>query len=159
MLCLLKAILAWLIMWFVGITLLGLVVRGVFWSSPPVDGATDRVRELLTWESRRMHAANFAITLLSIVLTAAYFFALYHFWNIALAATAGLLMVARVPELVSEIAAEKKIARFADFVSEMAAEKKVPRVIISTACSFFFGTVLMLLGLPLTWYSLCKWPS
>jgi hypothetical protein len=88
-----------------------------------------------------MHATNVAMTLLFLVLTVAYFFALYHFWNIGLAVSAGLVMVSRLPDLLWEIRTGKKVSK-----------ASMPK---GTAC--IVATVLMWLALPLTWYSLCKW--
>lgn len=141
MFCLIKAILTWVILLIVGTNLVGFVARGVFWSSPPVDAPTNRVREVLAQESRRMHATNVAMTLLFLVLTVAYFFALYHFWNIGLAVSAGLVMVSRLPDLLWEIRTGKKVSK-----------ASMPK-----GTAYIVATVLMWLALPLTWYSLCKW--
>jgi hypothetical protein len=88
-----------------------------------------------------MHAVNVAMTLLFVVLTVAYFFALYHFWNIGLAVSAGLVMVSRLPDLLWEIRTGKK-----------ASKASMPK-----GTAYIVATVLMWLALPLTWYSLCKW--
>ena len=69
--CLLKAIFAWFVLGFVGTNLIGLVVRGLLWSPPVLDAPTDRVREILHRENRRMIFGNMAMTLLSIILTGA----------------------------------------------------------------------------------------
>ncbi len=85
MLCILKAIFAWVIMSFASINLIALVVRGPSWTAPndirrlAEDAPTDRVREVLRRESRRMTIAVIIMTSLGIVLAAAYIDALFYF--------------------------------------------------------------------------------
>jgi hypothetical protein len=109
--CLVKVIFAWFVLGFVGANLIGLVVRGLLWSPPVLDAPTDRARELLHRENRRMTFANMAMTVLSIILTGAYVFALFHFWNINLALAGGILMAARIPDLVWEIRTGDRVTR------------------------------------------------
>lgn len=109
--CLVKTIFAWFVLAFVGTTLIGLIVRGLLWSPPVLDAPTDRARELLQRENRRMTSGNMAMTLLGIILTGAYVFALFHFWNINLALAGGILMAARIPDLGWEIRTGNKVTR------------------------------------------------
>ena len=140
MLCILKAIFAWVAMLLVSTNLIGFVVRGLWWTPPTVEASTDRLRECIARDVRRMTIANAIITLLSIVVAAAYLYALFHFWNGALAAAAVLLMLARAPDLFWEIRTGRKVAR-----SDM------PKgTVYSAAPLFCFG------ALPLIWYALCK---
>jgi len=142
MFCIIKVILVWGIMLFIGTNLIGLVVRGFFWSSPPVDAFKDSVlEEFVTRESRRLSAANIAMTLLSLVLTAAYFFALYFFWNIGLAVSAGLIMLSRLPDLLWEIQTGIKVSKV-----------RMPKGAVHIVAG-----LMLWLSLPLIWYSLCKW--
>ena len=131
-LCILKSIVAWLIFMFVGTNLVGFVVRG-FLQSPRLE--VESLRGL----ARRYQAANVTLTLLSAVAMAAYLFALYHFWNIALAAAAALIMIGRVPDLIWEIKTGRKITRrtgLKGFVSVLT-------------------TIGPWLSLLLVWYALC----
>jgi hypothetical protein len=48
------------------------------------------------------------MTLLSITFIIAYFYALFHLWNIGLAITAGIIMACRLPDLFWEIRYGKK---------------------------------------------------
>jgi hypothetical protein len=142
-----KVVLAYFIMILIGGNLLGLVVRGFIWpyafyESPKANDFLRKVLRESTRESLRMAVANNAITLLSLVLMAAYFFGIFHFWNVGLAATAGLLMVARLPDLLWEIRNGKKVSK-----------ANMPRGAV-----YFVATLIGWLCLPLTWYFLCKWP-
>lgn len=140
MICVVKAAVAWIILMFVGTNLLGLVVRGFFWAPPPSEGPTDRVRDLLAQESKRLGAANITMTLFWAAVTLAYVGALYHFWNIALAVTAVLAMLSRLPDLLWEIRNGKKITRGSS-----------PRGAV-----YYAATAIMWLCLPLAWFALCK---
>ena len=112
MLCILKAITAGVIMLIVGSNLIGLIVRGLFWSPPTVDAPNDDpVQELLARESSRLSLANRAMTFASVILAAAYLFALFHFWNLGLALAGVLIMTARLPDLIREIRTGRKPAR------------------------------------------------
>lgn len=141
MFCVIKAIFAWIILLLVGQTLVGAVARGFFWSSPPVEAPTVRVQKILTRESRRLNVANIAMTLLFLVLTIAFFYALYHFWNIGLAGSAGLLLVSRLPDLLWKIRTGNKVSK-----------ESMPKGAV-----YILANLLTFLSLPLIWYSLCKW--
>lgn len=143
MICIAKAIGAWIILMLVGTNLLGFVVRGLLWAPPPSDGPTDPVRDLLAHESKRLVAANITMTIFSAVATLAYIGALYYFWNIALAVTAALAMISRLPDLLWEIRNGKKITR-----------GNGPQGAV-----YFVATATMWLCLPLAWFALCKWQS
>ena len=103
MLCILKSIVAWAVLTFVSTNLIGFVVRGILWSPPDVEAPDERVAELFRHETRRMSVGNVAMTLLSILVTAAYLFVLFHFWNVWLAVAALLAMATRLPDLMWEI--------------------------------------------------------
>ena len=88
-----KTIVTWLIMELIGINLLGYVVRGLLWSPTSMEEEAAKIvfkdmpnREPMT------PTFNFVITLFAIVFTVAYYFTLYHFWNIGLVAAAVLMM-------------------------------------------------------------------
>ena len=143
MLCILKVIVATVILMLVGTNLIGFVVRGIVWAPPSTDGPTDRVRELLRHESRRVSVANRAMTCFAVLLAVAYLFALFYFWNIWLALAGSLIMVARIPDLLWEIRTGKKATR-----------KNLPKSSVHiVAQAFFWGSI------PLIWYSLCVWTS
>jgi len=139
MLCILKAIVASVVMLFVGTNLIGLIVRGFVWSPPPVDAPTDRVAEVIRHESRRMGGVNRVMTVLSILATAIYLYALFHFWNVWLAVAGAIMMVSRIPDLLREIRTGEKVTR-----------KKLPK-----SPSYYVATVIALGSFLLVWYSLC----
>ena len=111
MFCVIKTIFAYIILLIVGQTLVGAVLRGFFWSSPPIEASTDRVEKILTREVRRLSVANIAMTLLYFVLSVALFYTLYHFWNVGLAGSAGLLLVSRLPDQLWKIRTGDKIPK------------------------------------------------
>ena len=108
MICIGKTMIAWVVLMFVGTNLLGFVTRGLAFSTPPLDDVPTEeleLRALLEAESRRMGGANHAMTLMAVIATIAYIFALAHFWNIGLAIAGILLMASRLPDLLNEIRA------------------------------------------------------
>ena len=140
LLCILKSTVAWAVLALVGTNLIGFVVRGIVWSRPDVEAPTERVSELFRHESRRMGVANGTMAFLSILVTAAYLFALFHFWNIWLAVAASVLMATRLPDLVWELRTGARITR-----------QSAPKgPLYATATVVMWGTW------PLIWYSLCK---
>lgn len=140
MLCILKGIVASVVLMLVGTNLIGLIVRGTVWSPPSVVAPTDRVAELFRHESRRMGVANGAMTFLSILVTATYLFALFHFWNVWLAVAGVIVMVSRIPDLIWEIRTGDRVTR--------TRRPKGPIYIV--ASTFFWGSLLLI------WYSLCE---
>jgi hypothetical protein len=141
MLCIIKTIVAQVILMLVGTNLIGLLVRDLFWSPPTIDGTTDRVHEVLSRETRRLNMAKWVWVLFDILLTTAYLFAIFHFWNIGLAAAGGIIMTARIPDLLFEIRTGNKPTR-----------NNLPKgPVYFVASTMLWGSSL------LVWYSLCKW--
>jgi len=137
-----KTIVAWLIMQLIGINLLGYVVRGLLWSPTSMEEKVTKIvfKDMPNWEPMTP-TFNFVITLVAFVFTVAYFFALYHFWNIGLVAAAVLMMFSRLPDLLWEIKHGVKVTKHTG-----------PKI-------GYLCAMEVLLSLPLTWYSLCKWPQ
>ncbi len=138
---LVKTIAAWLTMKIIGINLLGYVVRGLLWSPTSME---EEVAEIVFKDMPNREPMtptfNFAITLVSFVFTVAYFFALYHFWNIGLVAAAGIIMLSRLPDLLWEIKNGVKVTKTTG-----------PKLGSLFAMEF-------LISIPLVWYSLNYWP-
>jgi len=137
-----KTIVAWFIIMLISVNLLGYVVRGLLWSPTSMEEKVAKIvfkdmpnREPMT------PTFNFVITLVAIVFTGAYFFILYHFWNIGLVAAAGIIMFSRLPDLLWEIKNGVKVTRT-----------------IGPKLGYLFA-LEFLLSFPLIWYSLCKWPQ
>lgn len=125
---------------FVGVNLIGLIVRGFKCSPPPVGAPTDRVRESLQDESRRMGRVNTAMTLGGILLAATILLGLFYFWNIWLAVAGLLAMVSRIPDLLWEL------NRGGDALVKSRPQGPVYVV----AAILMWGTPLVV------WYSLCR---
>lgn len=134
-----KVILVWLMLEYIGINLVGMVVRPFLsWSSLLVNVSEDLIK---LFELRRKRVIAIVISLIFLILTVAYLIAIYHFWNVGLVVSAGLVMVSRLPDLLWEIRTGTKISL-----------AKYPKGVVS-----IIYTVIGLLSLPLTWYSLFKW--
>src|SRR5690606_38677029 len=111
MLGVLKAIVAWAVLWIVCMNVIGFVVRGLFFRPPAFDAPTERVAIVLENESRRMRARNRVLTTIGLLVAVILIWSLYHFWNIWLAAAGLLIMVARLPDLIWEIRNGRKVTR------------------------------------------------
>ena len=136
------SLLAYFIILKVSINLLGLVVRGMLDTSPSIpEEATPRVADVLKNEIQKYKQANIIMTLVSIILTIAFFYALYHFWNICLAVTAGIIMICGLPDLLWEIKTGKIISK----------NNMPPHDFV-----FYATQIIWFLCLPLTWYCLFK---
>ena len=141
LLCILKTVVAWVILMLVGSNLIGFIVRGLLWTSPQIDASPDSpMHEVLSGTSNRMSVGNAVITFISIVLAVAYLFALFYYWNALLAVAGGLFMAARLPDLLWEIRTGKKAER-----------QSRPKGAIYT-----FATIIIWAALPIIWYALCR---
>ncbi|MFC1781120.1 hypothetical protein ACFLZ8_02515 [Planctomycetota bacterium] len=133
---------AYLIILKVSINLIGLVVRGLLDTSPSIpDEASPQLTKIFKTEIRKNKQANILMTFISIILTIAFFYALFHFWNIGLAVIAGIIMVAYLPDLLWEIKTGKRVSK----------TNMPPWKFISN-----LSVLIMLLCLPLTWYCLFR---
>jgi hypothetical protein len=142
MLCILKTAVAWVVLMFLATNLIGFVVRGFFPPKLPAEGPTDRVTALLQSEARRLNAANLVMTLLGLAALVALLYGLAYYWNVYLSLAAGLLMVARLPDLLWEIK-----------IGQPVTKENAPRGVI-----YYAATSLIWLAIPLIWYSLCYVP-
>jgi hypothetical protein len=135
---------AYFIILKVSINLLGLVVRGFLEPTPSIsipDETSSPVAKLIKTEIRKNKQANIIMTLISIILTIAFFYALFHFWNIGLAVTAGMLMVSYLPDLLWDIKTGKRVSK----------HNMPPHNFV-----FYATLIIYLLCLPLTWYCLFR---
>ena len=141
MLCILKALVAWAVLILIGINLAGFIMRGLVWEPPTIDAPpTDRVRELLENEIRRMRFVNAFLNVLTWTAATGYLFALYYYWGIGLVAAGAILILTRVPDLLWEFQTGKK-----------ATSKNLPPGPVPV-----IAFILMFATLPLVWYSLCR---
>lgn len=146
--CILKAVIAWVILSVAGTNLLGFVVRGLLWAAPSIDPSNELsddspVHELLSDFTRRMRVRNAFITFISVIATAACLYGLFYFWNILLVVAALMIMGSRLPDLLWEIREGRRIE-----FEDMSYRRK--DIIIA---------VLMWGSLLLTWYALCRYQS
>ncbi len=108
-----KTIIAFIIMGIVGRNLIGFVVRGLLWSAPDIDTQEDTaIESILAEQVRRAVVVNVVMTVFFCVLTGAYLFSLYFFWNVALAIAGVLAMVRRLPDLLWEIRTGVKVCKY-----------------------------------------------
>lgn len=139
-----KVILVWLALIYIAINLIGCLTRNfISWLSPldTPDDIPEDAKKLFLRETRLNRSANRAITLTFFVLTVAYLIAIYHYWNIALVASAALVMVSRLPDLLLEIRTGRRMS-------------KTDR---PKGAVYIIGTVIIFLTFPLTWYALYEW--
>ena len=143
LLCSIKAVLLWLAMMFVGGgALLGFLVRGVL-EGPPIPPEEPEL-PALQHEYRRYRLANVAVTLTAAGLTAAYFWALFRYLGGRLAViAAAMIMVARLPDLLTEIETGKPITR-----------ETMTRGPLD-----YLAVLLMWGALPVAWFALCRGPQ
>lgn len=142
MIGILVAIGAWIVLMVVSTNLIGLVVRGLFWTPPPISGdAPDAVQQVLENEGKRLSVVNTGMTIFGLLLSVTYLGALYQFWNILLAGVAFLQMCSRFPDLLWEIRNGRRITK-----------GDAPRGVLS-----YLSLILSLVCLPLTWYALFRW--
>jgi hypothetical protein len=141
LICILKSIVASVILMLVGTNLIGFIVRGLVGSPPPIETEPGSpAYEVIAGEAKRISAANSALTIIGVVVTAAYFFLLFYFWNALFAIAAGLSMVARIPDLLWEIRIGRRAVRGSRPEGGI----------------YLVGTILPWLTLVLVWYALCR---
>jgi len=138
-LCLLKTLVGWVVLMFVGTNLLGFVVRGLV-PSPGMDRLEPEGQPLIQREVAKYRRANVRTTSLFAILALLYFYLLFRFWNVGVVAAAAMLMASRLPDLLFEIRTGQKIDK-----------RNMPSGPLS-----LFATVLMWVALPLLWWALCR---
>lgn len=144
----LKAVVAWVAMQYIGINLLGYVVRGLLAEGVPrvsqisnYPEASTRVKVVIGVEIFKQHLGNFFLTLLFVVVSVAYFWAVYHYLGGVLAVAAGaLMMLDRLPPLLREIRTGKKIT------AETANSTPLDFILMA----------LNILTLPLLWFAIWR---
>jgi len=138
LLCIIKSIFLWLSSLLVVQTLVGMIIRGLIWSPPDFEGASTRVYKMLQRESRKSSFANITMNVLSIIFVAAFFYALYHFFNIGIVLSIGLLLVSCLPDMLWKI--------------RTGSTENMPKNVF-----YISANLLTLISLPLTWFFLCKY--
>jgi len=95
----LKAVIAWLVIVYLGTNLVGFVGRG-FWEKP-LDPSEHH--DFLKKEIKKWNNAGTAITILSILVTIGFCFYLYHYWGTLFLIAIILIMISRIPALYWEV--------------------------------------------------------
>lgn len=131
--CILKAIIGYFLLMFVGTNLLGMIVRGI----RPTN-VKDSEGNLTPIENISSNT-SIVMTIIFIAISFLYFFALFHYWNIGILSAGLILMFTRLPDLLFEMKTGSKIN-----------SKNIPKRPIDILCN-----ILSWLALPLVWYSLC----
>ncbi|PYV69488.1 MAG: hypothetical protein DMG96_33815 [Acidobacteria bacterium] len=127
--CILKALIAWIILLVVS-GAIGLFLRQALFGllvpfpAPSTHPAVEQALRSTHRSFKRAHVAN---TVFCFLVTAAYLWAVFHFWNILLAAAAFLIMIVVVEHYA-----------------------QTPRWVRFTADAILWGPSV------LVWYSLCK---
>jgi len=140
MLCILKAIIAWIILTLIGTNLIGFLVRGIACLLPFVNALIDpETDEVLRDAHRSTVIGGLTMTFLEILVIAAYLFSLFHFWNVWLALAGVTVMVLRIPDLIWEIRTGLRVTR-----------TRFPKgPVYSIARALWWGSLLLI------WYSFC----
>lgn len=99
-----KTVVGYFILLYLSINLLGMIVRGFY---DKIDNSG--VDPILHNEVKKLNRAGNFTTLVFIVLTAGYYYLLYHFWNIGVVLTAAMLMMGRLQDLLWEIHNGRKV--------------------------------------------------
>lgn len=132
-LCILKAVAGYFILMIIGTNLLGIVARGI---RPTLKKDSDG--NLVSIEDTSS-PSSIIMTILFSIISIAYFYALYRYWNIGIMAAGLILMFTRLPDLLFEMKTGEKI-------NSANMPKKPVDVLLN---------ILSWLALPLIWYSLC----
>jgi len=143
MLSVLKAIIAWLVLMLVGTNFISLIVRGLVHQDLPHEDEYES--ELVKGIARRTRRGDTAVTVGWMIAGLAYLYLLFHWWNLAVAAAALVLMFTRLPSLLFEIQIGLS---YSPQARKLSAEM-MPNRVLGTLC-----TALDWLALPLLWWGL-----
>jgi hypothetical protein len=136
-LSIIKAVVAWFVLMFIGTNIIGFIVRGLV-EMPVIKKLEDDMPTVVRGGATAYKRFNRTLAVLFVVIGVAYICVLYWVWNIGVAAAALILMVTRIPDLLREIRTGEK----ATLLSK-------PRGPFD-----LFLTILDWAMLPLLWFSL-----
>ncbi|MCO4291361.1 hypothetical protein NF867_00610 [Solitalea sp. MAHUQ-68] len=132
LICILKTIAGYFILMFVGTNLLGIVVRGIL---PTYKEKSEEPAKALDERS----GGGIVVTIIFSLLSLAFLYVLYHYWNWGITLAGLILMLTRLPDLLFEMRIGRKIS-----------SKNIPKRPIDTIC-----TILSWAAFPLIFYALC----
>jgi hypothetical protein len=139
LLCVIKALVAWVVLMLVGTNLLGMVVRGLA-RAPGRQELEAGLHPALSHEVAKFKRANVSVTVFFALLGLLYIYALLRFGNVGVLVAGAMLMLSRLPDLLWEIRTGQKVTRAA-----------APK-----GAMYILGTVMMWGALPLLWFALCR---
>lgn len=130
-------VVAFLVLMYLSVNLLGYFVRGIF--SPDYDKLKqEQAHEFMKNEVEKIQRADKWITIVALVLIVAFLYALFHFWNVGVMTVAIIIMAGRLPDLLWEIKHGKR-------TNPDLMKKNV---------LYYISAFLPWLGLPILYYSL-----
>jgi hypothetical protein len=138
MVCALKALVGWLILWLIGINLIGFFLRGVALLHNLRDQA-EGVEDFIAREYRRRIKFESFLNVLAGAVCIVFPYLLFRWLGWQVAAAGLILMLARLPDLLYEIRSGKRIRR-----------GDMPNSPIHA-----LSIIVMFLVLPLVWWGLC----
>lgn len=125
------------ILMYLSVNLLGYFVRGLF--PPNYDKLKqEQTHEFMKKEVEKIQRADKWVTIIALILIVAYFYSLFHFWNVGVMAVAIIIMAGRLPDLLWEIEHGKR-------TNPDLMKKNV---------LYYISAFLPWLGLPVLYYSL-----
>lgn len=142
MLDVLKALVGWVILTYLGTNLIGYVVRGLAHQGLPSED--DFEDEYLRGAARRGRRWDSVFTAGWILVFVGYFYLLIRWWNLPVAFAALAIVLARLPSLLFEL----RVGMSYSVDARLASERSMPsgvRVLCNT---------LLWLALPLLWWGL-----
>ena len=139
MVCMIKALVSWVVFTLIGTNLVGMVVRGLI-PNPEMDALESEAHPIIRDAIGKYKRANLGCTLFSALLVALYLYLLVRFWNLGVLAAATMLMLSRLPDLSWELRTGQKVTR-----------RTAPK-----GGRDVFATVMMWAALPLLWFALCR---
>ncbi len=134
--CMLKTIIGYFVLMFIGPNLLGLVVRGIVPTQKK-----DALGNLVQVDDTTS-ASSRILTIIAIALCILYIYALSHFWNLGITFAAIILMFVRLNDLLDELETGEKF-RY---------KKYLPRKAVDN-----FFSILAWIPLPIIYYFLCHY--
>jgi hypothetical protein len=144
MLCLMKAIIGWVVLAYIGTNLTGHVVRGLVHQGLPQEDESET--EVLRAEARRERNWDTVFTAGYSCLGVGYLYVLFRWLNWLVALAAFLLLLARLPSLLFELRAGPVYS---------AQARRDIAMNMPTPIRAFCG-ILSWSALPILWWGLCK---
>lgn len=125
---------------YLSINLMGFFVRGLF-KNPQIEELKSNGSEFIKTEIEKHDRADTKINIIALILLIAYFYLLFHFWNLGVVLVVIAIMAGRFPDLLWEIKHGKKLT--------YEETKNLPHNTL-----FYITSFLPWVALPILFYSL-----